>query len=887
MDSISTDTTRALPTGTVTFLFTDIEGSTALLLRLRDGYADVLARHSKILRRAIETHGGVVVGTEGDSFFAAFDSALDAASAIVEAQRDLLREAWPADGVVRVRMGLHTGKGRLSGSDYVGIDVNRAARIAAAAHGGQTVVSDATKALIDPAKSAGFVLHDLGEHRLKDIPAPEHLWQMDIDGRSTSYPELRTQSVRLGNVPAATTELFGRVDAVAEICRVLETRRLVTLTGPGGTGKTSLALAAARELLPNYADGAFFVGLEEARDGADLASGIAAAIGVRERPGGDAAASVRDFITERRLLLVLDNLEQVPEAGPYVSELLKQAAHLRVLATSRSALGVAGEREYLVPPLPVPDPEALPSLAELSLIPSVTLFVERARDVSSDFSLTADNAASIALICARLDGLPLALELAAGRMRLLTPQAMLARLERALPALGTGSKAAPKRQRTLRAAIDWSYQLLDPSEQRLLARLAVFAGGWSLDDAERICVVDGQELTIDVFEGHASLAEKSLIRRVESEGGAARFSMLQLVREYAADALAATDEGETLRQQHAIRFAKLAEKAEPQLIRTELRAWQHRLRADGENLRFALRWLRETGDFERFGRMAGALRLYWQYWGAIREGREWLEAAVASVPAGAPVEARAVALTGLAWLLYWQGEVDRADALYDEVVEIRRGLGDDLGTAVALADSVWTGLARDEPALSISRAEEALLLFRRADGEVAEAEAEVWEPTVAYVIATDDSPEAALATAREAGRVNQQYGKILYAAEWQTFVARGERLGGRYEESGVILREALDAFVAMGNIGRLPSLFEEFAALEIAQGRPVQAVRLAAASARYTDELGVQPSESVVRAGDPIAEARAVLDPATFEQAVESGRAMTVEQVVALALEQE
>jgi class 3 adenylate cyclase len=465
-----------LPTGTVTFLFSDIEGSTRLLQTLGDRYVAVLDEHAAILRRAVAGAGGVEVSTEGDSFFVAFASPQAAVRAAVATQRGLAAHDWPPGRPVRVRMGLHTGEGVLGGDNYVGLDVHRAARIAGAAHGGQVLVSDATRALVDHGLPDGASLRDLGEHRLKDIALPERLHDLVIEGLRADFPPPRTLDARRDNLPVQLTSFVGRNEEIAEVRRLLGRTRLLTLSGPGGVGKTRLALQVAAELLAGFGDGAFFVDLSSVTDPALVPSVVAQVLGVPEVAGRPILEAVRDRLRNQELLLVVDNFEQVVEAAPLLEELLTAAPALKVLVTSRVVLSLRGEQEYVVPPLELPDPERLPDLPALGRVEAVRLFTERAQAVRPGFRLTEENAPAVAEICARLDGLPLAIELAATRTQVLSPEQLLARLQQRLALLTSGARTLPERQRTLRAAIAWSYDLLEAAERRLLARLSVFSG---------------------------------------------------------------------------------------------------------------------------------------------------------------------------------------------------------------------------------------------------------------------------------------------------------------------------------------------------------------------------------------------------------------------------
>ncbi len=520
------------PTGVVTFLFTDVEGSTRLLERLGDRYGAVRDGHDRILQSAIADNGGRVVDTAGDGLFAVFPSPRQAVSAAARAQRELAGAHWPDGIALRVRMGVHTGEGVVDGSGYVGLDVHRAARISAAGHGGQVLVSEATRALVADALPEGASLEDLGVHRLRDLTRSERLYQLTVDGLDHGFPPLRTEDARPGNLPTRLTGFVGRADQVGEVRELIRENRLVTLTGPGGTGKTRLALHVADGLAPSFADGAFFVDLSSVRDPALVPAAVIAALSLAEPSGRPATDVLSTYLERRNLLLVLDNLEQVTDAGAFVEELLGSAPGVRVLGTSRVPMHLYGEQEYAVPPLTLPregqlDPD------ELGRSEAVELFVQRASAVKAGFRLTEENAGTVAEIVARLDGLPLAIELAASRVKLLPPRQLLPRLERRLALLTSSGRSFPERQRTLRATLDWSHDLLPEPERRLFRRLAVFAGGADLGAVEAVANPNAE--LGDTLELLATLVDDNLVRSLDDDGGEPRFGMLETIREYGMD----------------------------------------------------------------------------------------------------------------------------------------------------------------------------------------------------------------------------------------------------------------------------------------------------------------------------------------------------------------
>ena len=875
-------TGAGLPTGTITFLFTDIEGSTRLLSQLGERYEGILADHAAVVRQAIAEHGGSEVNTEGDAFFAVFPSAPGAVRATAQAQLQLNAAVGPDDTPIRVRIGLHTGEGRLGGKDYAGMDVNRAARICAAGHGGQVLLSDATRALVAHDLPAGVSLRDLALHRLKDLPAPEHLWQLDIDGLPADFPALRSLDSRPNNLPLSATPLIGREAELEEVRRLLGERRLLTLTGPGGTGKTRLALAAAHMTLPDYPDGAFFVPLQDAHDRATVASEIAAALGVREKKDRDLEQGVKEHLREHEELLVLDNFEQVLTAAPLIAELLAIAPRLRIIVTSRSALRLSGEQEYGVPPLRLPDRHDLPPLAALSQYEAVALFIERARAVKSDFAVTNENAPAVAEICSRLDGLPLAIELAAARVKLLAPGAILARLEHSLPVLVGGARDVPDRQRTLHGAIDWSHDLLDESERALFARLSAFSGGWTLEAADVVCNPAG-ELGRDTFDGLASLVDKSLIQPMPDGESEARFGMLQVIREFAAEKLAARPDAVDVRRRHAMRMLALAREAEPQLVRSEVRRWQELLRRDEENLRTALRWSVELQETEIGMAAAGGLWRFWHYWAEVREGRGWLETLLELPTAAAPTRARADALSGLAGLVYWQGDPNRAAALYEEALSIYRSLADDALIAQTLHASAWTAVAGNDFGTARAFAEEALDRYRMANDPAGVANINAWLITGAFFMGAGGSAEAALDALDRAIEVSRELGRPYEMLDW---------MGSRaliYQRVGDIPR-AIDAFMestrvwySIGHVGMLPWV-KVLAHLELRRGNAERATRLAAIAERAVEEMGGELPDSMSGVGNPLAEARELLTEEQFDRARDEGRAMNIHQAVAYAL---
>ncbi len=603
-----TQTAPPLPSGTVTFLFTDIEGSTKLWEQHPQAMPAALARHEALLHQAIGARSGVVVKSTGDGMHAVFARATDAVHAALAAQRSLAAEAWGPIGLLRVRMALHTGVTEERDGDYFGPPLNRVARLLAAGHGSQILLSLAAAELVREQLPPDADLRDLGAHRLRDLTYPEQIFQLVAANLPTTFPPLNALDPRRTNLPAQPTLLIGRDQEVAAVCALLRGPevRLLTLTGPGGTGKTRLGLQVAAELLDAFADGIYFVDLAPIRDANLVVSAIAQTLGLTGRGDQPLRDRVRAHLRDKRLLLLLDNFEQVLDAAPVVAELLAACPQLKVLVTSRMPLQLRGEQEIPVPPLALPDLHRLPELAALSQYAAVALFIQRARAVQLDFAVTNATAPAVAEICHRLDGLPLAIELVATRVKLLPIPALLARLDNRLKLLIGGARDLPARQQTIRTTIAWSYDLLTAAEQRLFRSLAVFVGGCTLDAATTVCNANS-DLPMDVVDGIAGLLNQSLLRQKEGTDGEPRFWMLETIREYTVERLEGSGEAEAVRRRHAAYYLAFAEAAQPQLLGAERAGWLDRLEAEHDNLRGALGWALDGGDAELGGRLAVAL----------------------------------------------------------------------------------------------------------------------------------------------------------------------------------------------------------------------------------------------------------------------------------------
>src|SRR6516165_5771114 len=614
-----------LPSGTVTFLFTDIEGSTNLLRQLGDRYADALSDYRRLLRDAFRAWGGHEVDTQGDAFFVAFPRASDALAASIVAQRATAAHAWPDGAKLRVRMGLHTGEPLSADTGYVGMDVNRAARVCAAAHGGQILVSEATRILVEEDLPEGVSLRDLGEHRLKDLARPQRLFDVIVADLSVDFPPVKSLNVLPNNLPTQLTSFIGRDREIAEIKALLAQDRLLTLTGPGGAGKTRLALQVAADVLEGFKDGVWLVELAPLSNPDLVAQAIASAVNVREQPGRPILSTLTDDLQRKHLLVVLDNCEHVVDAcARLANTMLRACPNLRILATSREALGIAGETSWRVPSLSLPDPERLPTLESLSAYEAVRLFIDRAVAALPTFTVTHENAPWIAQVCHRLDGIPLAVELAAVRVKSLSVQQIASRLDDRFRLLTGGSRVGLPHHQTLRAAMDWSYDMLSEPERGGLRHVAVFASGFALEAAEAVSEGDGVDAS-EVLDLVVRLVDKSLVV-AEEQGGKVRYRLLETVRQYGRERLQESAETEAVKRRHRDWYLEFAERVGLNLFGAEQAVWFDRLQVEQGNLRAALTWSIENEAIEAASRLVAVLWRFWAVRGYFEEGSGWLQA---------------------------------------------------------------------------------------------------------------------------------------------------------------------------------------------------------------------------------------------------------------------
>ena len=706
---------RLLPTGTVTFLFTDIEGSTRLWETQHAAMQQALALHDAIMRDAIEAHDGYLVKTTGDGAHAAFGIAANAVAACLAAQRALTAHPW-GELQIKSRMGLHSGAAELRDDDYFGPTLNRAARLMAAAHGGQILLSLATQQLVRDQLPAKTRLRDMGERRLKDLIHPERVYQIIAPDLPADFPPLKTLDARPNNLPAQTTPFIGREHEIRAIKEQLfkPKVRLLTLSGVGGTGKTRLALQAAAELVDDFEHGVFFVALAALSDPELVLPTIAHAFAVREAAGKPVQEHLEDYLREKQMLLVLDNFEQVVDAAPRVSELLTAAPRLKILVTSREVLRLSGETDYPIPPLSLPDPKRLPSLPQLAQYEAVALFIERAVAVKSAFTITNENAPAVAAICHRLDGLPLAIELAAARVRVLPPQRMLAELGHRLSFVMGGARDLPARQRTLRSTIDWSHDLLTGDERQLFRQLAVFVGGCTLDAIEAVCNL---ETNLHVLETVESLVDKNLVKQTEDDGEP-RFAMLETIREYAAEKLAEAADPDSVHDRHLDFYLTLADGANRKLVRGTFTEGIEEIERERENLLAAQAWC--NADPERASRglrLVFDLQGYWDQRAQYGAGLRMATVALNRPGAGVPTLERGQALLTASLLAYRMGDYDQARDYAAEGVTIVRSQGPRLLLADALIRLAHALIALGDIPTAQEHIEERLALVRAIGDE--------------------------------------------------------------------------------------------------------------------------------------------------------------------------
>lgn len=866
-----------LPTGTVTFFFSDVEDSTRLVEELATStYRDLIEQHHHLLRGVFDRTGGVERGTAGDGFLVVFTDAPSAVRAAVEAQRSVKDAAWPGGSEVRVRMGLHSGQGVRGGDDYIGPDINRAARVAAAAHGGQILISDSTRVLCERSLPEDVGVRYLGEHRLKGLESPERLYQLVADGLPDDFPPPRTAEIGKAHVPTRMTSFIGRRRELSQLLDLLEQHRLVTLVGPGGTGKTSLAIELASVAAPDFADGAWFVDLASLSDPALVESAIATGLGLREQSQRPVSEVLADHLASRRLLLVLDNFEHLMTASDVVADLLAAAPELSTVVTSRGSLNLYGEQTFPVPPMALPDPDRAEDPGEIAEGEAVSLFVERARKVKPDFSITSENVSLILKICARVDGLPLAIELAASRIRLLTLEELLDRLERRLPVLAAAESNRPERQQTLHKTIQWSYELLQPVEQTLFARLCIFSGGFTLEAAEAVCNPGG-ELDIDTLDGLASLEHQSLIRQKPIRGSS-RFEMLETIRGLGRELLTSAGSFQEVSARHLAYYLALAEQAQPHLMGPEQNEWLERLEAEHANLRQALRTAVDTASIETGLRIASNVWRFWFERGYLREGRGWLEDLL-SLDSNSISSYRAKAYTALGGLAYWLSDAEATEKAYETALEIYRQIGDEEVIAEALYDHAFAAAMVDDPEEARRRFEASMAAAVRVDSPPLIAKNRISFGLNALMRGEPQTAASFLEDALEVFRDIDDRFHISWAVGslGQAYIDLG-----RIDEGRAAFLEALQLSAELRNLPVISAGLRALSMQESSMGRHLEAATLTGAAEALQEATGAQsPLPTFVNADLDMASE--VLGEDAISKALAEGHGMTTDEAVAYA----
>lgn len=863
-----------LPEGTVTFLRTDLEGSMALVRALGPRYDELNLEHQELVRGAIDAEGGHVVRTEGDAFFVAFEDASRAARAAIDIQRRMAAHAWPSGHPFQPRIGIHTGMAHRVGDDYGGFEVNRAARIAAAGWGGQIVVSDPTRALISDDESGGWQLRDLGSHRLKDLPEPEQLFQLEASGLPQEFPPLRSGTGAADRLPERLAAFIGREDELATLGELLAGTRLLTLTGAGGSGKTTLAVELARRHADAYADGAAFVDLQAVRDAEQVRGEIARGIGLLDGVVGTAAERLTAFVGSQELLLVIDNFEQVVAAADVVADLLVASPRSRIIVTSRIALRLRAEQEFAVRPMRV---DGDPAGSD-----ATRLFIERARRVRPDLRLGDDDETVVAEICRRLDGLPLAIELCAARTGVLPLRTIRDRLSdhQALP--GSGPRDLPERQRTMQETVAWSYGLLDPPLQRLFGRLAVFAESFDHEQAEVVCG-PADELGVDVLDGIVRLAEHSLVARVDDAVGGVRFAWLETIRDHALERLTASGDARDIRDRHARAFADLATEAIHHIPGAEQARWIDRLEADAANLRAAMLHALEMGDVQSALRLTAGLWRYWLQTGRMAEGRGFARRAMDLPGADAETELRVRALDALGGLAYWAGDLVAANAIYEEELELARRIGDRPGTALALLDAFFTReYAGDVDGATAAKAE-AEDLYRELgdDFGLARLQEAGFLILMAKGMAT---PQAFVADLDERAAALEGLGDPYISRAAKAYRAFAAFQVGELKKAMAWLVRGIRDNLAMHERSDAALTLQFVVAVSPMVGRPDLGATIHGAAQGNFDRMGIRsPATYEDLVGmDPLPILAQALGPAAFDEAVAAGRRLSLEEAIDL-----
>lgn len=868
-----------LPDGTLTFLFTDLEGST----RLWESHAEVmrssLARHDALVREAIEGSNGYVFKTMGDAFCSVFATAGEALEAALNSQLALASEPWPVETPMRVRMALHTGAVESRDSDYFGPPVNRVARLLATAHGGQILLTLASYELVRDALPQGVALVDLGAHQLKDLSRPEQVFQLLHPSLRAEYPPIRSLSSHPNNLPLQLTSFIGRDEEMRRVLKGIEGARLVTLTGSGGSGKTRLGLQVAAESLEQYPDGAWLVELASTPEPAMVTRAVADVLNVAEVSVQDLDRVVADHIGTKTMLLVLDNCEHVIEAcAKFADTVLRSCPNLQVLATSREALGISGESIYRVPPLSLPDLKVQHTTDTLSHFEAARLFIDRALQSESTFTITNESAPALASLCCRLDGIPLAIELAAARVRSLSIEQIDARLDQRFRLLTGGSRTALPRQQTLRSLIDWSYDLLQPLEKRVFERLSVFSGGWTLDASEIVCSDEGGD-GWEVSDTVLALVDKSLVV-VQEHRGRSGYGLLESVREYAKERLKESGEATRYQERHLAHFARMAAEALPHLRGPQQKEWLQRLEGEIDNFRAALSF----GVATKLGlSIAADLWWFWYLRGQFTEGRAWLASTLDQNPQAAS-EYRAKALNGAGVLAEQQADFEEALEHHQKSLEINRSRGDRWHEAVSLNNMGNTYGCQGDFETAGELWESALAIWRELESQGSLEDRRGLAATLDN-LGNVASAQGRLLDARELYKeglaLRQQEGSIAIAAYSMLNLSDISFDLGEIESARAYLREGLEIVAAIRDEFAIGFFFMGLAQM----ADPTRAAMLLGRFERIREDLGTPIFKDDRERYDGIlSNAKLSLaDDAAFDEAWALGRSMPLDEALGLA----
>jgi len=875
------------PTGTITFLFSDIEGSTKKWEKQPDAMRVALAQHDKLLREIFASTGGYVFKTVGDAFCVAFDTAQSALAGALESQRALRAGDWGDIGELKVRMAIHTGAAEDRDGDYFGQTLNRVARMLATAHGGQVIVSLPTQELVRDHLPPGVQLRHLGEHRLKDLARPEHIYQLVAPELPSEFAGLRSLESVANNLPIQLTNFIGRERELAEVRRLLGSTRLLTLTGMGGTGKTRLSLQVAADMLDAFPDGVWFVEFATIADASLVHETVAAALSLRQEAEQPLVNTLTQFLRDRRLLLILDNCEHVVAACARLAEtLLRTCPKLHILASSRESMSIAGETAWPVPPLSLPEhwreisagSDALERLGEYE---AVRLFAERAALARPAFQLSDANVHLVTQICWRLDGIPLAIELAAARIRVLTLQQIMERLDDRFHLLTTGSRNAVPRQQTLRSLIDWSHDLLSDPERRLFRRLSVFARGRTLEAIEGVCAGEGVD-AFDVMDLLQQLVDKSLVYIEKDPERGARYFILESIWDYANEKLIAAGESDTYRIRHLDYFLQFAEEAAPEICGPDQKQWLETVASEQYNLRYAVDAAAELhGQAPKGLRLLTATQRFVEVRGLFKEANESFATLLAHPDAAPRDDVRAAALTAAGRLAWVADDVPSSTREVEEALSIFRELNDPAGTARALASLAFIALDRADTAAARSQLDEAVALATPLDDIRLTAHIQhVWSVLSAsegdferaFELDLDD-----LSRYREVGDIWQA---IIIA--WSAGV--NATVLGKFDVAQANLSECLQVGLDLGNRWGSSYPLEAFAILAVAERQYDRAARLLGAADAQRIRSGLVPEEADHPAIRVILSQAPDFTGPAIEAARKEGRMLSLEAATALAL---